>query len=177
MELCGQSLPLRRDRVHSGRCGGARTHPTQTRGAWHVEPRRGVLGRGRRTGCGLGEADRRLRSPTAIRDGASAAGGGSRAEKLLHEICEADLRCLDAHAHLGNLDFEPWPLHAIRHYEMGVRIGELSLGVDFRGVLLWRMIDNRPFLRCLHGYGLCLWRMGRFDEAYHVFERMLWLNY
>ena len=59
---------------------------------------------------------------------------------------------------------------------MGVRIGELSLGTDFGGVLLWRMIDNRPFLRCLHGYGLCLWRAGKFEDAYRVFERMLWLN-
>ena len=35
---------------------------------------------------------------------------------------------------------------------------------------------NRPFLRCLHGYGLCLWRLDRRDEAAAVFRRMLWLN-
>jgi tetratricopeptide (TPR) repeat protein len=28
----------------------------------------------------------------------------------------------------------------------------------------------------MHGYGLCLWRLGRFSEAERVFERMLWLN-
>jgi hypothetical protein len=28
----------------------------------------------------------------------------------------------------------------------------------------------------LHGFGLCLWRLGRFEEAERVFERMLWLN-
>ncbi len=104
------------------------------------------------------------------------AGDLAGAEKLLTQICEADLRCLDAHAHLGNLDFEHWPKQALRHYEVGVRIGELSLGVDFGGVLLWGMIDNRPFLRCLHGYGICLWRAGKFDDAHRVFERMLWLN-
>jgi tetratricopeptide (TPR) repeat protein len=38
------------------------------------------------------------------------------------------------------------------------------------------MIDNRPYLRCLHGYGLCLWRLNRFDEAAAVFTRMLWMN-
>ncbi len=106
------------------------------------------------------------------KDGGDLAG----AEKLLTEMCEADLRCLDAHAHLGNLDFDHLPKAALRHYEVGVRIGELSLGVDFGGVLLWGMIDNRPFLRCLHGYGLCLWRAGKFHEAYRVFEQMLWLN-
>ena len=29
---------------------------------------------------------------------------------------------------------------------------------------------------CMHGYGLCLWRRSRFEEAEHVFDRMLWLN-
>jgi len=104
------------------------------------------------------------------------AGDGADAEKILMELCLADLRCLDAHSHLGNLVFEHRPKHAIRHYEVGLRIGELSLGNDFDDVLLWRYIDNRPFLRCMHGYGLCLWRLGRFDEAEHVFEWMLRLN-
>jgi hypothetical protein len=98
------------------------------------------------------------------------------AEKLLMGLCESDLRCLDAHAHLGNLVFERRPEDAIPHYEVGVRIGELSLGDDFDGVLLWGHIDNRPFLRCMQGYGLCLWRMAQFDDASRVFDRMLWLN-
>ena len=98
------------------------------------------------------------------------------ARKILMELCQADLRCLDAHAHLGNFDFDDRPEDAIRHYEVGVRIGELSLGPDFEGLLPWGYIDNRPFLRCMHGLGLCLWRMGRFDEAERIFERMLWLN-
>ena len=38
------------------------------------------------------------------------------------------------------------------------------------------MLDNRPFLRCLHGYGLCLWRFGRMRDAEKIFTRMLWLN-
>ena len=104
------------------------------------------------------------------------AGQRSEAMKILMELCQADLRCLDAHSHLGNFVFDHWPQNAIRHYEVGLRIGELSLGDDFTGVLAWGLIDNRPFLRCMHGYGLCLWRLGRFDEAEHIFEKMLWLN-
>jgi hypothetical protein len=61
-------------------------------------------------------------------------------------------------------------------YEIGMRIGELSLGTSFDGVLPWGAIDNRPFLRCMHGYGLCLWRLGKTTEAAAIFERMLWLN-
>jgi len=104
------------------------------------------------------------------------AGDTVSAREVLMDLCEADLRCLDAHAHLGNLAFDLGAEGAIRHYEVGVRIGELSLGDRFDGVLSWGLIDNRPFLRCLYGYGLCLWRLGRFDEAASVFERILWLN-
>jgi hypothetical protein len=28
----------------------------------------------------------------------------------------------------------------------------------------------------MHGFGLCLWRLVRFDEAEHIFDRMIWLN-
>ena len=104
------------------------------------------------------------------------AGDYSGAYDILMGLCRADLRCLDAHAHLGNLSFDTRPKDAIRHYEVGVRIGELSLAADFNGLLPWGMIDNRPFLRCLNGYGLCLWRLERFEESHAVFERMLWLN-
>jgi hypothetical protein len=98
------------------------------------------------------------------------------ARNKLMDLCQADLRCLDAHAHLGHMSFERWPEDAILHYEVGVRIGELSLGGGFEGVLPWILIDNRPFLRCMHGYGLCLWRLERFEEAGLIFKRMIMLN-
>jgi hypothetical protein len=104
------------------------------------------------------------------------AGDGAEAHRILMELCQADLRCLDAHAHLGNFVFDHSPKEAIRHYEVGVRIGELSLGEGFEGLLPWGHVDNRPYRRCTYGYGLCLWRLGRYDEAGRVFERMLWLN-
>jgi hypothetical protein len=103
-------------------------------------------------------------------------GDGAGAYKLLMDLCQADLRCLDAHSHLGNLAFDSQPRDAIRHYETGFRIGEMSLGEDFDGLLPWGWIDNRPFLRCMHGFGLCLWRLKRFEEAGRIFDRMLWLN-
>ena len=104
------------------------------------------------------------------------AGDGAAAYKILMGLCQADLRCLDAHAHLGNFVFDDRPQHAIRHYAVGVRIGELSLPPDFDSLLPWGHIANRPFLRCLHGYGLCLWRLSQFQEAERIFNRMLWFN-
>ncbi|MCX4247124.1 tetratricopeptide repeat protein [Paraliomyxa miuraensis] len=107
-----------------------------------------------------------------LRRGGDAAG----AREILAGMLEADLRCLDAHAHLGNLLFDSSPGWALLHYEIGVRIGELSLGDGFDGVLAWGLVDNRPFLRCMQGLGLCLWRLRRWEEAERVLERMLWLN-
>ncbi|MBU0994158.1 MAG: tetratricopeptide repeat protein [Proteobacteria bacterium] len=106
----------------------------------------------------------------------NAAGERADAIKILMDLCQSDLRCLDAHSHLGNFAFDHRPQVAIQHYEVGFRIGELSLGEDFTGVLPWGHIDNRPFLRCMHGYGSCLWRLGQFAEAEHIFQKMLWLN-
>jgi hypothetical protein len=111
------------------------------------------------------------------------AGDSLTARKIIAELLSADLRCLDAHAHLGswmfNLCDKP-DKHsedkAKRHFEVGLRIAELSLGVNFHDLLPWGYIDNRPLMRCLHGYGLCLWRSGDKEAARQVFERMLWLN-
>lgn len=105
-----------------------------------------------------------------------AAGERGAAEKLLMRVLAEDLRCLDAHAHLGNFEFEHSPKQALRHYMVGAGIGALTLGTDFDGVLPWGLIDNRPFLRCLHGIGLCFWRLGEMKEAAKTFTRMLWLN-
>jgi len=104
------------------------------------------------------------------------AGDSAGAYRMLMSLLAADLRCLDAHAHLGNFAFDHSPEKAIRHYEVGVRIGEFSLGEGFDGVLHWGYINNRPFLRCMHGYGLCLSNLGQHKEAEEVFTRMLWLN-
>jgi hypothetical protein len=100
----------------------------------------------------------------------------ARAKKLLERLLVKDMRCLDAHAHLGNMFFDEQARTALDHYQRGVRIGELSLGEKFEGVLPWGMIDNRPFLRCLNGLGLCLWRLERFEEAEGVFIRLLWMS-
>jgi tetratricopeptide (TPR) repeat protein len=115
-------------------------------------------------------------SPTCDAAELAAAGDLDGARELLMDTLLRDLRCLDAHAHLGNHIFERSPQRALVHYEIGIRIGELSLPEGFDGVLPWSSLYNRPFLRCLHGYGLCLWRLGHADQAIQVFERILALN-
>lgn len=116
------------------------------------------------------------RDPILVAAERREAGDYPGARRQLMSFLAVDLRCLDAHARLGNFVFDHSPQKAIRHYEVGVRIAELSLGEGFNGVLPWGHIGNRPFLRCMHGYGLGLWRLGRLKEAEEIFHRMLWLN-
>ena len=70
------------------------------------------------------------------------AGDLDGARDLLMDTLLRDLRCLDAHAHLGNLLFEGSPIRAIVHYEIGVRIGELSLPPEFDGTLVWANLQS-----------------------------------
>lgn len=102
-------------------------------------------------------------------------GQTAKARRVLHTCLLTDLRCLDAHAHLGNLEFDGNTPRALRHYQAGSAIGELSVPKDNPWVLPWGGVDNRPFLRCLNGQGTALWRLGRFREALDVMERLLWL--
>ncbi len=104
------------------------------------------------------------------------AGRPDQAHELLMQALGIDLRCLDAHAHLGNGLFDRAPDRAMVHYEIGVRIGELSLPKDADIYLPWGRLYNRPFLRCLHGLGCCQWRLGRFPDALATFERILRYN-
>lgn len=62
-------------------------------------------------------------------------GDSQRSEKLLSELTRQDLRCIDAHAHLGNLFMEgywgfPGEAHAQRHYRVGVEIAERTWSTD-----------------------------------------------
>jgi hypothetical protein len=98
------------------------------------------------------------------------------ARKLLMQVLHRDLRCIDAHAHLGNLVIEHTPELALAHYRVGVAIGDLSIPPGARVHAPWGLLCNRPLLRALHGMGLCEWRLGRFEEAKQVFERMIALD-
>lgn len=59
---------------------------------------------------------------------------------------------------------------------MGVAIGIKSIKEKINDVFPWPLIDNRPFLRCLHGLGLVYYRQRRAIDALPIFQKMLWLN-
>jgi tetratricopeptide (TPR) repeat protein len=99
-----------------------------------------------------------------------------KAHQLLSSVLEEDLRCIDAHNSLGVMSFDIFPQVALSHYEIGVAIGRQAIEGKEKPVLLWGCLGNRPFLRCLHGYGLTLWKLERHKEAFEIFMEALWFN-
>ena len=103
------------------------------------------------------------------------AGQHRHAIRLLEDLLARDHRCIDAWGHLGLIAFDTrGPGPATEYYDMGVALGEASLPDGFGGVLPWGMIDNRPFLLCLHGLALCAWRQRRWADAAAVFTARMW---
>ncbi|MGQ0744859.1 MAG: calcium-binding protein [Acidimicrobiales bacterium] len=105
------------------------------------------------------------------------AGYHGEAIRLLEGLLAIETRCIDAWAHLGLISFDTkGPGAAAKLYETGVAVAERSLPEGFAGVLPWGMVDNRPFLRCLHGLALCAWRQRRWDDAEAMLTARVWLD-
>jgi hypothetical protein len=105
------------------------------------------------------------------------AGADRQAVAILEDLIAQDERCLDAWVHLGNITLgAKVPKTAVELYDRAVGVGERSLPPDFGGVLPWGLIDNRPFLRPLHGLGLCAWRQRRWADAEQIFLSRAWLE-
>lgn len=123
------------------------------------------------------EADDWDRDPIVDAAELHRAGYHREAVRLLEGMLAIDARCIDAWGHLGLIAFDTrGPGRARELYETGVAIGECSLPDGFSGVLPWGWVDNRPFLRCLHGLGLCAWRQRRWGESEMVFTARVWLD-
>lgn len=103
-------------------------------------------------------------------------GAYAEADEVLDQALALDLRYLDAHALLGERHLSSWFPLALHHFELGVAIGSLTVGEDFDGVLSWGHVENRPFLRCLHGLARALLRGDRRTDAAAVLRRLLRLD-
>lgn len=64
-------------------------------------------------------------------------------------------------------------------WDQAVRIGRKAFPKDFKvgkDRLEWGWLDNRPFLRCLHGLALAKFEDGQTEEALRLFQELLSLN-
>jgi tetratricopeptide (TPR) repeat protein len=101
------------------------------------------------------------------------------AEAYYKTALQLDPGHADAWVHVGNRHFEGGHLTtALDCYERGVAAAQArTIGdPETYEAPFWLDLDSRPYMRALHGCGLCLWRMGRVEEARRVLARMLALN-
>ncbi|MBL7120187.1 MAG: tetratricopeptide repeat protein [Dehalococcoidia bacterium] len=64
-------------------------------------------------------------------------------------------------------------------WEQAVRVGRKAFPKDFEigeDRLEWGWLENRPFLRCLHGLALARYEEGKIEEALRLFQELLSLN-
>lgn len=69
--------------------------------------------------------------------------------------------------------------HASDLWRLSVVLGHTAFPPEFEwGVdrLEWAILDNRPFLRCLHGHALDVYEQKHVEQALGLFQEMLSLN-
>ena len=107
------------------------------------------------------------------------AGWDGEAEACYKEAVRIDPGHAAAWVHVGNRRFEEERVAAaMALYEKGQAAAEKRTIGDaerYPGPF-WSDERTRPYMRALHGRGLCLWRLGRVDDARRIFARMLELN-
>ena len=84
---------------------------------------------------------------------------------------------VDGHAHLGNRLYEEGRFEqALASYGRGFSLCAKALPSEFKALIEWRHLENRPFLRTAHGLALCQLKLGRTEKGLSMLERMLVWN-
>ncbi len=101
-------------------------------------------------------------------------------EQIFVSECKAILKLepyfLDAYAHLGNHDHANGKSSAFSWYKKGYELGLKLVPSNFDGTIPWGILENRPFLRCHHGYLLGLIERKKFKDAIFQMQRHLAWN-
>ena len=102
------------------------------------------------------------------------------AEKTYKEIIEEFPGFIDVYHHLGLLYEEAGRDRvAFENWLKGYQIGKEAFPHTFtpgKDLLRWGVLDNRPFLRCTHGLGLCFFDRGNLAKGIELFEFIVSVN-
>lgn len=97
--------------------------------------------------------------------------------KIFREILKKVPECVDAYNGMGASYLEEGKLKdAHEYYKKAYELTLEQLGGKIPEELLWGILDNRPYLRAMHGLGLVLWRKKKVREAREIFETMFRIN-
>lgn len=87
-------------------------------------------------------------------------------------------QCIDALVHMGNMSFDS--TRAFRSpfncYSGAIHIAEQKLPLDDEAQFPWLFLNNRPYLRALHGLCLWHWKNKDFEKAAELATKLLRLN-
>ncbi|MBC8182053.1 hypothetical protein H8E88_13120 [candidate division KSB1 bacterium] len=93
------------------------------------------------------------------------------------EIIEDDPEFIDAHSSLGFLELDFFNNgNAFHYFNQGFQLGNKLISRDFKGQIIWGMMENRPFLRTMQGLGLTYLFMREWEKASQIFSKMLNYN-
>jgi len=102
------------------------------------------------------------------------------AEKTFKSVLAQMPDHLDALHHLAMVQSEQGLVDQARDlWEQSVRIGRKAFPLEFKldqDRLEWGCLDNRPFLRCLHGLAIAKYKNEEVQEALPLFQESLVLN-
>lgn len=85
---------------------------------------------------------------------------------------------IDVHAHLSAAwdDLEGNSKKALKSALAGLAVGNRLIPEGFSGRIEWSNLDNRPFLRALHGAALSFAQLGRHRDSGLLMEKLLAYN-
>jgi len=102
------------------------------------------------------------------------------AEKIYKEIIAEFPGFIDVYHHLGLLYEESGRDRlAFENWLKGYQIGKTCFPHNFtpgKDLLPWAFLENRPFLRCTHAFGLCFFDGGNLAKAMELFEFIISAN-
>ena len=102
------------------------------------------------------------------------------ARKKLKKLLELNPDHIDAIHHLAIIEKRKGNMELSRElWKRGVDIGRTAIPKKFKrgsSKMPWLFLENRPFLRCLHGHAFALIDEGMKDEAMDVFQELLDYN-
>ena len=84
---------------------------------------------------------------------------------------------IDVHAHIGNALLEQGKTGlALAAYQTGIALGSAAIPQGYSGLIEWIELENRPFLRAVHGATICHLRRRHWRKAIPLLEDMLAWN-
>ena len=104
------------------------------------------------------------------------AGNKEKAISCFNKALDLDGEYVDAYNGMGNVYFNDDLEKSRQHYQKAYELTKKHFNNQWPINIEWGIIENRQYLRSMHGLGLILWREGKFEEAKKLFMLILRLN-